>query len=72
MVKIRDIALTVMAVLVSLVCVLVLYVAVSAGSALSKIGDDADPQPAVSEQFEPDPVNPTGEDCVGEEPPPGC
>jgi hypothetical protein len=71
--KVRDVALTVMAVLVSIVCAVAIYVAVAAGSALSDIGSNTDPTPAATgEQFEPVPTNPSGEDCIGEVPPPGC
>jgi hypothetical protein len=73
--RIRDIALTVMAVLVSAVCVVALYVVFAAGSALAHLGDQVNnPTPAVTENFDPGavPTNPAGQECVGEEPPPGC
>jgi len=73
--KIRDVALTVMAVLVSLVCVVILFVTFAAGSALSEIGDRLNnPTPEPVATFDPGPVptNSAGEECVGEIPPPGC
>lgn len=69
--KTRDVLLAVMAVMVSVVCALMLYLAFTAGSALSELGR-TDPAPAVTENFEPVPTNSAGEECVGEELPPGC
>jgi hypothetical protein len=63
LIKVRDIALTVMAILVSIVCAGVIYYAVAVRSAISDIGKP-DPEPAVT-SFE-------DLECVGEVPPPGC
>jgi hypothetical protein len=68
--KTRDIALTVMAVLVSVVCGVILYVTIAAGSALSELGK-ADPTPTFNFD-EPVPTNSAGEECIGEVPPEGC
>lgn len=72
--KTRDIALTVMAVMVSVVCALLLYFTAVAGSAIADLGRNTVPNTPV-ENFEPGPV-PTGSGgvpCYGEEPaPPGC
>lgn len=57
--KTRDVALTVMAVLVSVVCAFAIYVVIAAGSAIADLGD-ADPVPTFNL------------DCLGEVPPPGC
>lgn len=66
--KIRDVTLIVMAVLVSAVCVVVLFFTVAAGSAIAELGKP-DPTPAPAEVI---PTNSAGEECVGEVPPPGC
>ena len=68
--KTRDVLLSLMAVLVSLVCALVLYLAFTAGSALAELGHNGDP--AVTQNFEPTPTGPVGEECQAEVPPPGC
>lgn len=73
----RDIALTVMAVLVSVVCAVLLYVTIAAGSALSQLGrSPAVPAvPAVpAENFEPSPsaTGSNGELCLPGENIPGC
>ncbi|BEL07842.1 hypothetical protein Q0Z83_060330 [Actinoplanes sichuanensis] len=77
--KARDIALTVMAVLVSIVCLLLLYVGVAAGSALSDVSNrlsESTPTPAFTFDTPavPDPVrtNADGVECIGEEAIPGC
>lgn len=67
----RDVALTVMAVLVSIVCAFMIYVAVAAGSALADLGN-LDPTPTLTENIQPVPTNSAGEECVGEVPPAGC
>jgi hypothetical protein len=73
--QIRDIALTIMATLVSIVCALIIYLVFAAGASLADLGNNSgDPAPGFS--FEPEPeVIPTGsngEPCIGEVPPPGC
>jgi hypothetical protein len=77
--KIRDVALTVMAVLVSLVCAVLLFLTVAAGSALSEIGNRiSTPTPAATldepshEEPLPLPTGDNGEPCIGEVPIPGC
>jgi hypothetical protein len=66
--KTRDIALTVMAVLVSVVCAIAIYLAVTDRSAISDVGTSDDPTPSVTHTFkvtDPDP-------CTGSIPPPDC
>jgi hypothetical protein len=58
--KTRDVALTVMAVLVSIVCAFAIYVAIAAGSALAEMGAD------------PAPTGPSVRDCQAVIPPPDC
>ncbi len=53
---VRDVALTVMAVLVSIVCCIVIYVAAAGMASLAELGT-------------PDPASPTvPAECIGEEP----
>lgn len=57
----RDVALTIMAVLVSLVCAGILYVAFTAGSALSDL-TNPDPEPSVT----------FNDECYQVDPPADC
>lgn len=68
--NVRDVALTVMAVLVSLVCALVLYFAIAAGSALAELGDNLDDDPTPAEDFTSVPGD--GGACLGPNPPSWC
>ena len=75
--KVRDISLTVMAVLVSLFVVFLFYVSFSIGEAFDDVRDNwnnsTTPEPAFTQDFdEPIPTNSAGEECVGEEVPAGC
>ncbi len=76
--KVRDIALTIMAILVSITCALLLYVAFAAGSALSdlgnNLGDGSTPAPTfnLDQPAQPIPTNSLGEECIGEVEIPGC
>jgi hypothetical protein len=77
--KIRDIALTVMAILVSILSLVLLYVIFAAGSALSdlgkNLGDSTTPAPAITFDVPTQPAIPTnsaGEECIGEVEIPGC
>lgn len=71
--KIRDIALTVMAMLVSVLCAILLYVLFAAGSSLAELGDRAtDPAPTFNFDSDPVPTNSAGEECIGEVVPAGC
>ncbi len=56
---VRDILLSLMAILVSAVCVVILYLVFTAGAALSELGN-TDPAPLPS-------YGPAAE-CIGEEP----
>jgi hypothetical protein len=65
-----------MAVMVSLVCAVLLYLTVAAGSALGELGNRIDPAPTATfdepSYEDPVPTNSAGEECIGEVPPPGC
>lgn len=63
--KVRDVMLTVMALLVSIVCAGLIYFALAAGSALSEIGTPQSPV-STADLLPDDPP-----ECVGEEPIPG-
>lgn len=74
--KTRDVALTVMAILVSLVSAVLLYTAIAAGSAIAELGkDDPTPAPAINWDLpteQPIPTNSAGEECIGEVEIEGC
>ncbi len=72
--RVRDVALTVMAVVVPLFVLFALYVSLSVGSFLAEMPDRwNEPVPAPTFDFdEPVPTNSLGEECIGDEPPPGC
>ncbi len=71
MTLLRDVMLTVMAFLVSLVCVWILYFALEFNAALSRLGE---PIPAVTTTPDllPRDDASTPPECVGEVPVPGC
>lgn len=71
--KTRDVALTVMAVVVSIFCAVMLYFTVQAGAALSRLGDlSGITNQAPASNPDPIPTGSNGEPCVGEVSQPGC